>query len=207
MASKFSDQAIVRAKGQVAYNAVSPEQRKIVSYMRQHPDATLAEARRGGPLYSKDELAKMAAETPWEDLTPYQKRLMKGIPDKPITDADIARHSGIPLSIVTTRINMRRYGGVNPSTLVFKASRGFYGKTMDGKQVIFYTVRSKRDAIDRAEFIAAFGTPQSIEKAVRERMPCPSPPCNDEDDAIVTIPLMNGAERENLPESPKGIKG
>jgi hypothetical protein len=41
---QFSDQAIVRLKGQVQYSAAADaRQRALISYMRQHPDATLAQ--------------------------------------------------------------------------------------------------------------------------------------------------------------------
>jgi len=40
---RFTNQEIVRLKGQVQYGAVSPEQRPLVKYMREHPNATLAQ--------------------------------------------------------------------------------------------------------------------------------------------------------------------
>jgi len=205
MASKITDQEIIRAGGQYDLRTLSPEQRRIARYARSHPGATLAEARRGGPEYSRKDLAIMAATTPWEDLTPHQRRLVKGIPDEPITPGIISYHTGIPESYILRRINRKQDGGINISSLVFKGSRGFYGRTNNGnRQVIFYIVRSRSDSED---FFAAFGTAGAIELAVKEEFPCPSPPCDDEDDAAVAIPLKEGAERDNLPESAKEIQG
>src|SRR5258706_12993210 len=96
----FSDQQIVRMGGRgIQSSVLTPNQRKIAYYVQRHPGATLAEAREGAgittPRYTKKQLAHLAAEVPWEDLTPGQKKLVKGIPDEPVTPAMIAYYTGI----------------------------------------------------------------------------------------------------------------
>ncbi len=207
MASRFSDRAIVQLGGQVQYSAVDPGQRWLVSYMRRHPGATLAEARasRQPAKLTKDEIAELAAHTAWDDLTPAQRKIIRGIPHRKLTDNDVAHHSGIRAADLRYRMVNRKSGGVDPSSLEYRASRGFFGRTQKGRRlVILYVVRSPDDYDD---FTFAFGTPAGIQKAIREHMPCPSPPCEDEADATVEIPLMDGYVRDNLPDEESEIAG
>jgi len=191
-----------------ARGSLTPEQAKVAYQVRQHPEYTLHEAKvEAGVIkaeYTKKDLTRIAEEVPWEELTPSQKKLVKGIADRPVTANDIANSTGFTAGGIRTRIVEYRGMGIDPSTLTYKASRGFYAKTYIGKTVIFYVIASTKDAND---FMYMFGTAQAIEKSIRERSPCPSPPCDDENEASVAIPLWRkGAQRDNLPESAKGIQ-
>ena len=128
----------------------------------------LASKKRVGGETPSD-LSRMAEETPWEELTPYQRKLMRGIPDEPVTTADIARHTGIPESIIIKRIREYRSIGIKPSSLVYRSSRGFFAKPRKGSKrwLIFYVVYSPYDEND---FLAAFGTASAIVKAIREKV-------------------------------------
>ena len=154
--------------------------------------------------YTKTQINRMAASVPWEDLTPAERKIMgREFPEK-VTPGEIARYTSIPLKVIRARINQRRRGGINPRTLQYRASRGFYGFSKDGRQLlILYVVYSNSDSTD---FSVAFGTAKEIEDSVHEKAPCPSPPCDDENEATVSIPLKNG-ERNNLPEGSKEIEG
>jgi hypothetical protein len=124
---------------------------------------------------------------------------MKGISDEPVTPAKIAFYTGIPESDILKTIHMKRYGGIDSTSLVYKASRGFFGKTnITRKTVILYGRRS-----DYEDYIS-MDSPQNIEKTIRDNIPCPSPPCDDDEAVTVWIPLKNGAERTNI-ESARGL--
>jgi hypothetical protein len=154
--------------------------------------------------YTSRQLARIGAETPWEDLTPDQKRAMKKVIPEKVTPGEISRYTGIPLDIIRARINQRRLGGINPRSLKYVPSKGFYGITRKGgHNVVLYVVYSKTDPED---FTVAFGTEKEIEDVVIEKLPCPSPPCEEEREAIVAIPLKRG-ERNNLPPSAEEIEG
>lgn len=191
-----------------ARGSLTPEQAKVAYQVRQHPEYTLHEAKvEAGVVkakYTKKDLTRMAEEVPWESLTPSQKKLVKGIADRPVTANDIANSTGFTPEAIRKRIVEYRGIGINPSTLVYKASRGFYAKTYRGKVVIFYVIASTKDASD---FMYMFGTSQAIEKSIREKTPCPSPPCEDENEASVAIPLWKkGEQRDNLSDRAKEIE-
>jgi hypothetical protein len=176
--ARFTDREIVNLHGGVAINAVEPEQQWLARYMQRNPDATLAEARASRkPIrqIAQDKLTDMAAHTPWEDLTPKQRVLMRGIPDQPVTVNDIAHHSGLDAATIRKRMVDRKSGGIDPSSLVFKSSRGFFGRTFSGgrKEVVFYVVRSTDD---NDNLMFAFGTSRAIVKTIQEHQDCVSPP-------------------------------
>lgn len=198
----YNDIFAMKGRG-IAQSAMTADQRRVAYQLRQHPDYTLHEAKEAAgvikPQYTKADLEKMAAETPWEELTPAQKKLMKGIADEPVTPAKIAYYTGIPLSEINKAIHMKRYGGVDSGSLVYKASRGFFGKTnISRTAVILYGRKS-----DVEDYIT-MDSPQNIEKTIRENIPCPSPPCDDEEAVTTWIPIKNNAERTNI-ESAKGL--
>ena len=41
-------------------------------------------------------------------------------------------------------------------------------------------------------------TPANIEKTIREKAPCPTPPCADDEVVTTYIPLKDGAMRTNI---------
>lgn len=206
--ARFTDREIVNNHGGVAVNAVEPEQQWLARYMQRNPNSTLAEAResRMPPKIGRADLADMAAHTPWEDLTPAQRKIVGGIPDKPVTVNDIAKHSGLDAGLIRKRMVDRKSGGINPSSLVFKSSRGFFGRTFSGgrKSVVFYVVRSTDD---NDNLMFAFGTPAGIVKAIKDNADCISPPCDDNEEALVEIPLMDGEVRDNVPEDEREVAG
>ena len=140
----ITDYDIMRMGGRgIAPSAMTANQRKLAYQFQRNPDYTLHEAKEAAgvikPHYTKKQLAEMAAHTPWEDLNPAQKKLMRKYPDEKVTPEMVAYYTGSPLSEIMLTINMRKYGGIDPKSLVYKASRGFFGKTRkSGVQVILY---------------------------------------------------------------------
>ena len=146
----------------------------------------------------KREIQRLADTTAWEDLDRTQRKAIQAnVKDQRVTIDQVAYHTGIPASTIEKRMNYRHLGigGVDPNSLRYRPSRGFYGYTRVGHQrVVLYQVRSKADAGDVQAF---FGTAKGIDSAIRDKHPCPSPPCDDEDEAEVIIPLLDG-ERSNI---------
>lgn len=197
MAHTYADIMAQKGRG-FAPGSLTPDQSKVAYQIRQHPDYTLHEAKVEAGIteehYTKKELARMAAEVPWEDLRPSQKKLIAKVPDEKVTPAMIAFYTGISEREILKALNMKRYHGIDPNSLVYKASRGFYGKTnITGKTVILFG----REGGAEGEYIT-FDQPKEIEKVIREKVPCPTPPCAEEEVVKTFIPLKNGAERNNI---------
>ncbi len=84
--------------------------------------------------------------------------------------------------------------GVDERSLVFKASRGFYGKRItNGETVIFCIVREY--GVQR-DICYGFFTPEAIGEIVRDY----------KYRAHIVIPLKDGVERNKLPASAKEIE-
>jgi hypothetical protein len=202
MASKFSDYEVIKYGGQgMQSSALTPDQRKLAAYAREHPGTTLSEARQETGItelrLTKAEREDMAAHTPWEDLSPARKRLMAKVPDEHVTAKQIANYTRLPESLIEKRIGQYRGFGLDRSSLVYKASRGFYAKSnVTGVTVVLHG-RS-----DQNEGLVKFAMPKDIEKTIRDKKPCVSPDpdgnCPEERTVKVWIPLKDGAERSNL---------
>jgi hypothetical protein len=207
---KFSDYEVIKYGGQgMQSSALTPDQRKLAAYAREHPGTTLSEARQETGItelrLTKAEREEMAAHTPWEDLTPARKRLMAKVPDEHVTPAKVEERTKIPESLIEKRITKYRGFGIDRNSLVYKASRGYYAKAnVTGVTVVLHG-RS-----DQNEGLVIFGTPKDIEKTIRMKQACVSPDpdgnCPEERTVKVWIPLKDGAECNNLSSNSKEIE-
>jgi hypothetical protein len=97
VASKFSDYEIIRMGSQgIQSSALTPDQRKLAYRVR-----TLA-------------------NTPWEDLSNKEKKLMIRVADEYVTPAQIAKYTRISKNEIMRGVNMKRWHGINQQSLVFK---------------------------------------------------------------------------------------
>jgi hypothetical protein len=171
VASKFSDYEIIRMGGQgIQSSALTPDQRKLAYRVR-----TLA-------------------NTPWEDLSNKEKKLMIRVADEYVTPAQIAKYTRISKNEIMRGVNMKRWHGINQQSLVFKASRGFYGKTNDTSKTV---VLSGESSPMEGEYIT-FQLPDYIEDMIRDKRGCDSPPCGPNNTVRRWIPLKHGVVRDNM---------
>jgi DNA-binding CsgD family transcriptional regulator len=171
---QFSDYEVIHMGGRgITPSALTADQRKLAYRVRR------------------------LSNTPWEELTPSEKRLMRRVADEHVTPNQIAKYTDISESELRSAIHMQRYKGIDPNSLVFKASRGFYGKANYTDAIV---ILYGRESEEEGSYIT-FDTPQSIEHVISEKMPCPTPPCDEEEYVKTWIPMKNGVERSNLTSS------
>lgn len=180
MVKRYSDADIVKAKGRVSYNSVEPSQKPLVLFMRNNPGATLDEARNPARYYRN-----LSDSYTWEQLHERDENgryIVKGhiranisrLPYERVSISTVARQTGIDQDIIEKRLRDRRNGGVDPRTLEYRPSRGFYAYTIEGHhEVVLYAVRNTEDSSD---FFVAFGTSKEIEQAISTKVLCVSPP-------------------------------
>ena len=136
--------------------------------------------------------------TPREQLKPYQRDKVGKLPHEKVAPADIARHTGISEETIQKIMRYKFRGGVDPDSLVYIPSRGFFGRTINDKQAV--VLRVTRNVDDPDDITIAFATAKETEKAIRSRSGCMSPPhCTmDGSMAEIVIPLKNKEERSNI---------
>ncbi len=172
----FSDYEIIHMGGKgMQLSALTADQRKLASRVRR------------------------LSNTPREDLSDKDKKLMDRVADEHVTPAQIHTYTGISTQLINNRVKGYRKEGIDPRSLVFKASRGFYAKSRaTGSELVLHS-RS-----DQNEGLFMFGLPGNIEETIREKRLCVSPGtsgCTAENSVRVTIPLKYGVERTNMSQA------
>lgn len=146
----------------------------------------------------REELSRLGETIGWEDLTSLQKKSINAeLGSEKVTPAMISYHTGIPESTIIKRMNSRHLGqgGVKPDSLRYRPSRGYYGKTAQGENVVLYAVIEPGYSGEKFYY---WGTAADIDRAIRDKHGCPSPPCPDDADNEIIIPLKNSNERTNV---------
>lgn len=145
----------------------------------------------------QEELVRLSETTGWEDLSRIQKKAIDGLASEKVTPAMISYYTDIPESTLQKRMQSRHLGqgGVIPSSLIYRQSRGFYGRTAQDETVVLYAVIEPGYSGEKFYY---WGTAADIDRAIRDKHGCPSPPCPDDDDNEIIVPLKNGNERTNV---------
>lgn len=143
----------------------------------------------------EQELQRLADSVGREDLTRTQKKAIDAnLKDEKVSPAMVSYYTGIPEATIKSRMKDRHLGKGAVTDLRYRPSRGFYGRAPNGESVVLYAVR---DPQEQGNYSAFFGTASDIEHAIKDRENCPSPPCDDDDNYEVVIPLKDG-ERSNI---------
>ncbi len=175
-----------------ARGSLTPEQAKVAYQVRQHSEYSLHQAKAEARVskYTSKELKEMSDHVPLEDLTKVQEEEMDKRRVEKMTPAKIAKLvPGFPQEIIEKRVNSTRFGGIDPNSLIYRPSRGFFGKTRDGVEVVLYGTRG--GLYD----VLTFGLAEEIEDIVRLKKKYPG-----DENLVIYIPLKDGHERNNLTE-------